>query len=83
MLVYTQVNDSESNGHQEPCKTQELIEKIKGLSPEKIADVGDFVDFLTNRYERQLIEAASRMAEPAFARVWDNPDDAEYDNLFN
>ena len=83
MLVYAQVNDSESNGHQEPCKTQELIEKIKGLSPEKIVEVVDFVDFLTNRDERRLVEAASRMAEPAFARVWDNPDDAEYDNLFN
>ncbi|PYS43167.1 MAG: toxin-antitoxin system, antitoxin component, Xre family protein [Acidobacteria bacterium] len=60
---------------------QELIEKIRGLSPEKIAEVVDFVDFLTNRDERRLVEAASRMAEPAFAIVWDNPDDAEYDNL--
>jgi hypothetical protein len=60
---------------------EELIEKIKGLSPEKIAEVVDFVDFLANRDDRRLVEAASRISEPTFARVWDNPDDAEYDNL--
>jgi len=60
---------------------KELIEKIKALSPDKIAEVVDFVDFLAQRDDRVLVEAASKMSEPAFAAVWDNPDDAEYDNL--
>ena len=60
---------------------EELIEKIKGLSPDKIAEVVDFVDFLAHRDDRLLAQAASRISEPAFAKVWDNPDDADYDKL--
>ena len=60
---------------------KELIEKIKGLPPDKIAEVVDFVDFLAHRDDRALVQAASKTSEPAFAKVWDNPDDAEYDNL--
>jgi uncharacterized protein DUF2281 len=60
---------------------KELIEKIKALSPDKIAEVVDFVDFLAHRDDRLLVQAAAKTAEPAFAAVWDNPDDAEYDKL--
>ena len=60
---------------------KELIEKIKALPPDKIAEVVDFVDFLAQRDDRLIVGAASKMSEPAFAAVWDNPDDAEYDNL--
>ena len=60
---------------------KELIEKIKALPPDKIAEVVDFVDFLTHRDDTLLVEAAARISEPAFAAVWNNPDDAEYDNL--
>jgi hypothetical protein len=60
---------------------KELIEKIKELSPDKIAEVVDFVDLLAHRDDRLLVQAASRVSEPAFASVWDNPDDAEYDKL--
>ncbi len=60
---------------------KELIEKIKALPPEKIAEVVEFVDFLAQRDDRLLVRAASRLSEPAFAEVWNNPDDAEYDSL--
>ena len=60
---------------------KELIEKIRELSPDKIAEVVDFVDFLAHRDDRLLVQAASRISEPVFAKVWDNPDDAEYDKL--
>ncbi len=60
---------------------KELIEKIKGLPPDRIAEVVDFVDFLAHRDDRLLVQASSRISEPAFAKVWDNPEDAEYDNL--
>lgn len=60
---------------------KELIEKIKALPPDKIAEVVEFVDFLAQRDDRLLVRAASRLSEPAFARAWNNPDDAEYDSL--
>ena len=42
----------------------------------------DFVDFLILRdEERRLTAAATKLSEDAFQRVWDNPDDAEYDRL--
>lgn len=59
---------------------KELIEKIRELSPDKIAEVVDFVDFLAHRTDRLLVQVAARISEPAFAKVWDNPEDAEYDN---
>jgi len=47
-----------------------------------VAEVEDFVDFLSLRDEEQrLTEAATRLSEEAFARVWENPDDADYDRL--
>jgi hypothetical protein len=61
---------------------QKLLEKIKRLPPEKAAEVEDFVDFLSQREsERELARAASRLSEGAFAKVWDNQDDADYDRL--
>ncbi|MCU1267077.1 MAG: hypothetical protein JWM21_3395 [Acidobacteria bacterium] len=60
---------------------EELIEKIKGLSPDKIAEVVDFVDVLAQRDDRLLVNAALRVSEPVFAEVWNNLEDAEYDNL--
>jgi hypothetical protein len=59
-----------------------LIEKLKQLAPERVAEVEDFVDFLRARDEERLLtRAAARAAEPAFAEVWDNDDDAAYDRL--
>jgi len=61
---------------------EELLEKIRRLPPERVAEVEDFVDFLRLRDEEQgLTEAANRLSEAAFARVWENPDDADYDRL--
>lgn len=58
-----------------------LIDKINRLPPEKAAAVEDFVDFLSQRDERQLTRVAAQLSEKAFARVWDNPSDAAYDRL--
>jgi hypothetical protein len=61
---------------------QEILEKIRRLPPERVAEVEDFIDFLRQRDEEaQLTQAASRLSEAAFARVWENPDDADYDRL--
>ena len=59
-----------------------ILEKLRNLPPERVAEVEDFVDFLRTRdVERQLTRAALKASEPAFKKVWDNPDDAAYDAL--
>jgi hypothetical protein len=61
---------------------QELLDKIRSLPPEKVAEVEAFVDFLRQREEdRGWGERVMWASEAAFERVWDNPDDAEYDRL--
>ena len=66
----------------QPGSRNKLIEKIRRLPPDKAAEVEDFVDFLSRREEYcQLVQTAARVSEDAFNRVWDNPDDAVYDQL--
>ena len=62
---------------------QAILEKLRNLPPERVAEVEDFVDFLSQRQEeeRSLTYAAATLAERALKRVWDNPDDADYDRL--
>ena len=60
----------------------ELIEKIRLLPPAKVSEVEAFVNFLCQRdADRRLSQAATKLSESAFARVWDNPDEADYDQL--
>lgn len=61
---------------------QAVLDKLKGLPPERVAEVEDFVDFLRTRNEDQrLTQAAAKASAPAFNKVWDNPEDADYDHL--
>jgi len=61
---------------------ENLIDKIRELPPDKITEVEDFVDFLRMKSDEQLAKhAATKLSEKAFEKVWDNDDDAEYDNL--
>ena len=61
---------------------QALIEKLKQLPPERVAEVEDFVDFLRTRDEEHaLVHAAGTVARDTLARIWDNNDDAAYDKL--
>jgi hypothetical protein len=61
---------------------QILISKIRVLPPERLMEVEDFIDFLRHTSDdRQLRLAAAQLSEEAFAKVWDNPEDAEYDSL--
>jgi hypothetical protein len=66
-----------------PSEQERLIlTKIRMLPPEKIAEVADFVDFLSQKdQERQLRLAAGKMAEDTFKNVWDNSEDDAYDRL--
>ncbi len=62
---------------------QTILQKLRHLPPERLAEVEDFVDFLAHcqAEERGLTQAAGQLATTAFARVWDNPADADYDRL--
>lgn len=59
-----------------------LIEKLNALPVERLAEVEDFVDFIRLRdQDRSLIRAAGAASAPAFAAVWENPEDNAYDAL--
>jgi hypothetical protein len=65
-----------------PLRDQELFEKIRALPDEKVAEVEDFVDFLQHREDdRRLSQAVARLSEDSLRKIWDNPDDADYDRL--
>jgi len=59
-----------------------LLDKLRDLPPEKLAEVEDFVDFLRERdADRKLRTAVTSMSEASFSAVWDNAEDAAYDQL--
>jgi hypothetical protein len=65
-----------------PANTEALIEKIQTLSPDRLAEVEDFVDFIRLRdQERALTRDAASASAPAFAAIWSNTEDDSYDAL--
>jgi len=59
-----------------------LIEKIRTLTPERVVEVENFVDFLRHRNEEiRLTHSLSLLSEAAFQKIWDNPEDADYNRL--
>jgi hypothetical protein len=57
-----------------------LFEKIARLPFARVAEVEDFVDFLALRNaDCELVHAAAAASVPAFAKIWDNPEDDVYD----
>ncbi len=65
-----------------PRRSEELLAKIQSLPPDRVSEVEDFVDFLRHRDGNHgLARTATRLSEDAFRKVWDNPDDADYDRL--
>jgi hypothetical protein len=60
-----------------------LFEKLARLPPARVAEVEDFVDFLALRNaDREPVHAAVAASVPAFAKVWDNPEDDVYDETW-
>ncbi len=61
---------------------EQILAKLKRLSPSRLAEVADFIDFLQQRdQEKQLQQDYAKTSETAFNKVWDNDDDTVYDNL--
>jgi hypothetical protein len=59
-----------------------LLDKIKALSAERLAEVEDFIDFIVSReQDAALAGAAAKASAHSFAEVWSNPDDDAYDAL--
>lgn len=64
------------------ARPKALIEKIRALPLDRIAEIEDFVDFIGQRERaRSLSRMAAAASAPAFAAVWNNPEDNVYDAL--
>jgi hypothetical protein len=64
-----------------PANTQALIEKIQTLPPDRLIEVEDFVDFIRFREEQRASTRDTAASAPAFATIWNNPEDDVYDAL--
>ena len=60
----------------------DVARKLENLSPELLAEVDDFIDFLQlSDQDKILRKELNSASESAFAKIWDNDDDALYDTL--
>lgn len=63
-------------------QVEHMLEKLEHLSPDRLAEVEDFIDFLQQRdQDKRLRQDYACASEAAFAKVWDNDEDAVYDQL--
>ena len=61
---------------------EKVVHKLQTLSLERANEVEDFIDFLSQRdTDKQLSQMAMAVSESTLKELWDNPDDAEYDQL--
>ena len=64
------------------AQVEKVIEKLEHLSPQRIAEVADFIDFLSQKdAEKTLSKDFAQASELAFSKVWNNDEDAAYDSL--
>ncbi|MGM0455389.1 MAG: hypothetical protein ACQERW_04390 [Cyanobacteriota bacterium] len=61
-------------------KERKIVEKLRKIPPDNLHEIENFIDFLSLRYQdRQLVEASKRLSSPDFQDIWDNDEDASYD----
>jgi hypothetical protein len=67
---------------------EKLVKEIDQAPNDLVEEVLDFLLFAkARRFSTEGLEdyslnyAAAKLAEPSFAKVWDNLEDADYDNL--
>jgi hypothetical protein len=59
-----------------------LIEKVRKLSLDQIQQVEQFIDLLSqHQTDQQITPTSSKLSESVFGKIWDNLEDADYDNL--
>ena len=60
----------------------QVVDKLRTASPERAGEVNDSVDSLRQcDDDRRLSRAAIVISQPVLDAIWDNPDDAEYNQL--
>lgn len=63
-------------------KVENMVKKLDHMSPERLKEIDDFIDFIRLRdRDSQLHNDFVQASESAFEKVWDNDDDAVYDSL--
>jgi hypothetical protein len=61
---------------------EQVVHKPQTLSQERVSEVEGFIDFLSQRdTDKQLSQAAMTVSESTLKKLWDNSDDAQYDQL--
>ena len=75
-----------ATAHNPDAIPETLIRKIGALPRARVAEVEDFVDFIGRRENeiasgKALSIAARDASAPAFAKIWNNPEDDIYDAL--
>ena len=56
--------------------------EIEKLPENILQEVLDFIQFLENKKEKALlVKASQELSAASFEKVWDNEEDAVYDNL--
>lgn len=61
---------------------EQLIEKVQQLSADEIKKVEDFINSLKQGInDQKLTNIYAKLSENSFNKIWDNPKDAEYDDL--
>lgn len=62
---------------------KELIKKeVDNLPDNLAAEVYDFIMFLESKKQNlNLVRSAQSLSVPVFQKIWDNEEDAVYDNL--
>ena len=62
--------------------TETLPEAINAIPEARLAEIEDIAAFIASReQDRALVRAGMESSAPAFATVWQNPDDDIYDRL--
>jgi len=63
-------------------QVEQVLEKLEHLSPDRLAEVEDFIDFLQQRdQDKSLRRDFAYASEGALSKIWINDDDAIYDTL--
>lgn len=65
-------------------QVQHIARKLALLSPERLTEAENFIDFLRQRQkasQQSLAKDFSSASESSFADVWNNEEDAVYDDL--
>lgn len=77
--ITMQTNTIQSDAKSE----QRILEKIRKLPFDKIVELENFIDLLHQRSNssQNLVTTSTKLSEASFAKIWDNPEDAAYDNL--